>query len=257
LIVAYRGFATGGGDETKLAFVELAEAQRRALSHEPLGAIPLIRRARETFANRGLDDYVARASAVEGLALDALGRVEEAVRAFHEALPVFEQLELWSNYIGALNGAATSLSRMGRHDEARRQYARALRRLSAQKHGFWLGYVRIGLAEALFAAGRFREAAMSAARAAKVFHHCGLRAQSLIALLLEVESWARNADLRRAQHQLSLFWTEIGREGLLDQAIIDDLNEALSGTNPNFAKLGSLRALAGVQIEERYRASRP
>jgi tetratricopeptide (TPR) repeat protein len=254
LAVAYRGFAKGGGDESKLAFVELAEAQRRALSHDPLSAIALTRRARETFADRGQDDYVARASVVEGLAFYALDRDEDALRAYREALPVFERCQLWSNYVGALNSLATSLSRLGRHHEARREYARALRHFSSEEHRYWLGYLRIGFAEALFAAGRFVEAAVAAARAAGVFSECGLRAQSLTAMLLEVESWARSRDLDRARHRLHLFWIEIDRDGHLDRVVIDELNSALSGANPNFERLASLRELAGNQIQKRYSA---
>jgi tetratricopeptide (TPR) repeat protein len=254
LIVAYRGFAEGGGDETRLAFVELAEAQRRALSHEPLTAIALARRARETFADRGVEDYAARTWVAEGLALYELDRDEEALRAYREALPVFERNRLWSNYVGALNSIATSLSRLGRYQEARREYARALRHLSRNEHRSWLGYVRVGFAEALFAAGRFAEAARSAGRAAKVFSDCQLRAQSLTATLLEVESWARHGDRARAQHRLSLFWVEVERDGHLDQVILEDLAEALSGSNPNFEKLATFRELASDQIQERYRA---
>ena len=252
LVVAYRGFAEGGGDETKLAFVELAEAQRRALSHEPLSAIPLARRARKTFGDRGLDDYAARTLVAEGLALYELDRDEDALRAYRAALPVFETSRLWSNYVGALNSIATSLNRLGRHEEARREYARALRHLSRGEHRSWLGYVRIGLAEALFAAGRFAEAATAAGRAARVFGDSQLRAQSLIAMLLEVESWARHGDLARAELRLRLFWIEVERDGHLDRVVLEDLEAALSGSNPSFERLATLRELASAQIQERY-----
>jgi tetratricopeptide (TPR) repeat protein len=202
-----------------------------------------------------MDDYAARTWVAEGLALYGLDRDEDALRAYRKALPVFERCRLWSNYVGALNSIATSLSQLGRHEEARREYARALRHLSRNEHRSWLGYVRIGFAEALFAAGRFADAATSAGRAAKVFSDCQLRAQSLIAMLLEVESWARHGDLARAQHRLSLFWIEVERDGHLDRVILEDLAGALSGSNPNFEKLATLRELASDQIQERYRAS--
>jgi tetratricopeptide (TPR) repeat protein len=254
LVVAYRGFAAGGGDETKLAVVELAEAQRRALSYEPLPALALTRRAHETFQDRGLDDYAARARVIEGLAFYALHRDEDAVRAYREALPTFESHCLWSNYVGALNSIATSLSRLGRHEEARREFARALRRFSQQEHRYWLGYLRIGLAESLFAAARFDEAAGAAARASKVFDDCRLRAQALIAMLLEIESWARSGNVSRAQLRLGLFWAEVERDGQrLDPVIIRDLGRALSGANPNFERLAELREAAAHQVEELYR----
>jgi tetratricopeptide (TPR) repeat protein len=254
LIVAYRGFAAGGGDETKLALVELAEAQRRALSREPLPAVALTRRARETFEDRGLDDYAARASVVEGLALYALDRDEDAIRAYREAVPTFESLRLWSNYVGALNSIATSLNRLGRHEEARREYAKALRHFSQHEHRFWLGYLRIGLAESLFAAGHYDEAAVAAARASRIFGDCRLRAQALIALLLEIESWGRHGDIALAQVRLGVFWAEVERDGKgLDRVIVEELGRALAGAKPNFERLASLREATANQIQEIYR----
>jgi tetratricopeptide (TPR) repeat protein len=215
----------------------------------------LVRRARGTFTDLDLEDYVARAFVVEGLALYALDRDEDAVRAYRKALPTFERLGLWSNYVGALNSIATSLSRLKRHDDARREYARALRHFSVEEHRYWQGYLRLGLAEALVAGGRFRQAAVSAGRAAKVFDDSNLRAQYLISLLLEIESWARCNDLARARHRLQLFWIEAERDGRLDRAIIDALSRALSGANPAFEELPHLRELAGNQIQERYQSA--
>ena len=249
LLVAYRSFARGAGDETSLAVVELTEAQRRAFVHEGASSLILARRAGATFKAQGMEDLAARAWMAEGLAYSELGREEDAVQAFRRALPIFEQYELWSNYVGALNSIATSLTTLGRVDEARREYARALRRFSQERHRYWLGYIRTGLAETLFAAGRFSEAAISSARAAQVFRNCGLRANALIASLLEIEGWARHGSLERARHRLSLFWDEIQRDRTIDPAVARDIAAALSGTNPDFERLAMLRQQAEALLQ--------
>jgi tetratricopeptide (TPR) repeat protein len=245
LLTAYRSFAQTG-DETGMAIVELTEAQRRAFTHEGSTALALAERARTTFESRGLDDLAARAMVAEGLAYSALDRQEEAVLAYRGALPVFERYGLWSNYVGALNSIGTCLTKLSRLDEARREYARAFRRFSRETDRYWIGFLRTGLAETLFAARRYQEAAVSASRAAQAFRDLGLRANALIATLLEVESWARHGSMGRARHRLELFWTEVQSEQLLDPSVMRDLAGALAGRNPDFERIALLRA----QVEE-------
>ena len=246
LVFSYRAFARGGGGEMDLAHVELVEAQRRAFANEGEGALALARRAQTTFEELGLDDFAARAIGARGLAYSTLGREEDAVRCFREALPVYERHELWSNYVGCLNSIATSLNSLGRAEEARREYARALRRFSQERHRYWLGFLRTGLAETLFAAGRFSEASVAAARAAQVFRDAGMRAYSYIATLLEIESRARQGSLDRARHRLDLLRREISRDRTVDPSVIREIADALSAADPDLERLGTLR----LQVEE-------
>lgn len=254
LVVAYRAFVEGRGDEASLALVEMTEAQRRAFVHDGATALALARRAGATFEDLGLEDSAARALVVEGLAHFALGQQEDAIRCYRKALPVFERQQLWSNYVGALNSIATSLTTLDRLDEARREYARALRRFSQDRHRYWLGYLRIGFAETLFAGARFAEAAVSASRAARVFANAGLRVNSLIATLLEVECWARSGSISRAQHRLDLFWSDVERDRALDRAVVRELEEALSGANPDYQRLSNLREQIGETLRQRLKA---
>jgi tetratricopeptide (TPR) repeat protein len=246
LVLAYRAFARGGGGEIDLALVESVEAQRRAFANEGAGALVLARRAQTTFEELGVDDLAARAIGARGLAFSTLGREEDAVRCFREALPVYERHELWSNYVGCLNSIATSLNRLGRVDEARREYARALRRFSQERHRSLLGYLRTGLAETLFGAGRFSQASVAAARAAQVFRDAGMRATGYIATLLEIESRVRQGSLDRARHRLDLLRREISRDPTLDPSVIREIADALSVADPDMERLGTLR----LQIEE-------
>ena len=81
-----------------------------------------------------LEDKQARCRGAEGMALFQLDRFRESAEAFRSALGVFETYQLWNNYVGTLNSIAAALVRMGRLNEARREYARALRKLSRERH---------------------------------------------------------------------------------------------------------------------------
>ncbi|HSS44022.1 MAG TPA: hypothetical protein VLO07_01680, partial [Thermoanaerobaculia bacterium] len=159
LEVAYRSFARAGGDEVSFAVVEHLESQRRSFIGKGREGLLLARRTARTFHALGLEDMYARAKVAEGLALFCLGKQEEAVAAYRVALPVFERQGVWNNYVGALNSVGTSLQKLGRVNEARREYALALKRLLRERHRSFLAFLRHGLADVLFSAGHYRDAA--------------------------------------------------------------------------------------------------
>ncbi len=253
--LAYRSFARGGGDEVSLALVEHLESQRRSFTGKGHEGLLLARRAVATFEALSLEDLYARAKVAEGNALFQLGRQEEAVAVYRVALPVFERQGLWSNYVGALNNIGASLQKLGRLDEARREYARALKRLSRERHRSFLAFVRHGLADVLFSAGHYREAALSLAQATRLYADCGLFAGSLAASLFEVESWARSGDLVRARHRLEIFRGQVARHGALDPSVARQIEDALSGNHPDFEKITDLRQHAKGILNERLGAT--
>jgi tetratricopeptide (TPR) repeat protein len=248
LRVAYRAFGLTG-DETNLAIVELNESQRRSFIGRGRSARILARRARGTFEDRGLDDLAAQALVTEGLAFYDLDMQEEAVAAYRLALPVFERAGLWSNYVGALNSLATSLTKLGRLDEARAECARALRRFSSREHRSWQGFLRIGIAELLHSAGRFQEGAHSAAAAGRVFSDSGLRANALIAWLLEIDCWAKQGNGERARARLESLVRAVERdEASVTRTVRRELEAALHSPDPRFRRLASLRTRLVEQI---------
>jgi tetratricopeptide (TPR) repeat protein len=248
---AYQDFALLG-DETGVARVEQLEAQRRFFTGHGGEALILARRAATTFALLGLDDEKARARGAEGMALFQLGRWQAAADAFGEALRVFESYQSWSNYVGTLNSIANSLVKMGRLDEARREYAKALRRLSREQHRSWVPFIRKGLAEVLFSAGLYREAAVQASRAVRLYAESGQVSRSLMASLFEAESWARAGDLSRARHRLELFGAEIRQQGILDPTLAGLIEEALSGRSVDFQAIVNLREWTDAALRERF-----
>jgi tetratricopeptide (TPR) repeat protein len=250
--IAYSSFGRCG-DETSLASVELFESQRRSFVGRGHEALLLAQRAAFTFETLGLEDYAARAKVAQGLALFDLGRQDDAVRAYREALPVFEKHGLWSNYVGALNSIGTSLAKLSSLDEARKEYARALRRLSRDQHRSWLGFIRHGLADVLFTAGKYREAAIALAQASRIYAGSGLLARSLLASLFEIESWARSGDMARARHRLGIFRSELARHGTLDLSVAWQIENALEGLDPELGNIAELRQAAEGILSDQLR----
>ena len=248
---AYRDFGDSTGDDLSLAVVELGESQRRAFAGDASGGFVLARRALATFEEMGLEDFVARARVAEGTCLAKVDRLGEALEAFRSTLPVFQKHELWSNYVGAVNAAAATLSMLGRLDEARREYARSLKVVSRQRHAAWVGYIRNGLALVLFKAGNYREAALAFLQASKRFREVGNVANALTASLYEIESWAVCGETARASQRFEIFRIDVAHHDALDPAIVGQLEEALSGSHPDLKEVAALRESAGQMLRER------
>ena len=240
LEIAYRSFGRATNDEVSLATVELLESQRRFFLDRPQEALVLARRCGGTFEELDVQDARARSHVAEGIALFSLGDHEPALALFRRAHLVFEELGLWSNSINCLNNIGACLQKVGRLDDARREYARALRRFSRDHHRS-LAFIRHGLAEVLFAASRYREAALSLSQAVRLYSELGLPARALTASLLEIESWARSGDTDRARRRLEILQADIARHPDLDPVISRQIHDALSGDQPDFESVAGLR----------------
>jgi len=248
---AYRGFGESTGDDLSLAIVELCESQRRAFAGDPAAGLSLARRARATFEELELEEHVARARVAEGISLSKLGKENEALEVFQSAVPVFQKSELWSNYVGAVNAVGACLARQGRLDEARREYARALRSVSRDRHAAWVAYIRNGLGLVLFQAGNYRGAALAFLQTSRLFREVGNTANALTAALYEIESWALCGQPARAAQRFEIFRTEVARHNALDPAIVRQLEAVLSGSDPNLEEVAALRRSAGQMLRER------
>ena len=246
--IAYRSFGRAGGDEISLATVEHLEAQRRAFLDRGAEALLLASRAAATFEEFGLDDRLARAKVCQGLAFFALGQQETAIECYRAALPVFESEMLWSNYVTTLNSIATSYEKLGRLDDARREYARALRSISREEHRSVVAFIRHGLATLLFKSDRFREAAISFGQASRLYAEAGLHPRAIIASLYEIESWARSSDEGRARHRLEILRTELQRHPVLDGSVAARVQAAFAGATADLAMLAETRREAEASL---------
>ncbi|MGH9443934.1 MAG: hypothetical protein ACRD16_16840, partial [Thermoanaerobaculia bacterium] len=142
-------------------------------------------------------------------------------------------------------------SELGRLDEARREYARALKVISRQRHAAWVGYIRNGLALVLLRAGSDREAALAFLQTSKLFREVGNINNALTASLYEIESWARCGETTRAAQRLEIFRIDVAEHDALDPVIVRQLEEARSGSHPDLEEVASLRESAGQMLRER------
>ena len=250
---AYGAFARGSVSERRLASVELAEAQRRAFLDRADEALHLAGRARLTFQSLGMEDEAARAAAAHAIALSYLARDEEALEEFRSILPVLAQHERWSPYVSTLNGIGFCLLRLGRVEEARREYARALRLVGREARPAVHAFIRANLARTLFEGKRYGDAARAFDGAARLFASQGATGDELTMLLLRVEALARSGSAVVARGLLGEVSRRVRALGAVDAAVLESLEAALRGDLPDVDLLQVLRTRAEVQISERLR----
>jgi tetratricopeptide (TPR) repeat protein len=252
---AYRSLRwESDADEIRIALTEYSDSQRRSFAGSPAQGLVLARRARETFDRFGLEDFSARARVAEGIALCLLGKDEEALGYFRSAIPVFEAHGLWSNSVSVVNDLGFCLARLGRLAEARREFSRALKKVSRERHPSLLAFTRYGLARVLFFGEDYAGAAKSFSQAAGLFQELEQTGDVLAANLWEIESWARSGDSARARHRLEIFRAILGRTPALDAFIVQQLQDALSGRDPDLERIGELRERAETALRERFDA---
>ena len=118
----------------------------------------LLKRARKAFEALGQDQFVARCEAAIGTVFANRGDDGSALPHFDRAMALFDPTSEKLALPMTLNNQASSLARLGRYDEARMRYARALS--IGLRHGLMshIRYVRSGLAELDLLRGRFAQA---------------------------------------------------------------------------------------------------
>jgi tetratricopeptide (TPR) repeat protein len=123
----------------------------------------LLKRALAVFAEFGQEHLAGRAHAGLGSLFVHKGQFELALEYFDAALRSFES----ESHAGSqrttmlLNNRATALMRLGRFDEARATFAKALNFGRRHNHASHLFFIRTGLAELDFRRGQYRRALRS------------------------------------------------------------------------------------------------
>lgn len=250
---AYGAFGRGSLSERRLAAVELTEAQRRAFLDRATEALHLADRARLTFQALGLEDEAARAGAAHAIALSYLDRDEEAVEEFRKALPPLASAERWNAFVGVLNCLGFSLLRLSRIDEARREYANALRQIGRDARPAVHAFLRANLARTLFEGGRYADAARAFEAAAGLFARQESRGDELTMQLLRVEAFVRGGAPDQARQSLSALSEGVKALRAVDPDLLASLEAALQGDLPDVDLVETLRNRAQKQIAERLR----
>jgi len=127
------------------------------------------------------------------------GRLDEAIAWDRRAAEQFDRIRHGSGRATAYGNLASHLVLRGNYDEALEQAERALEIARAIDHTYTIADVFQTIASARMGRGEFTEAAARAEEAAELFVRMGARPQSAEALRLAAEAWAKAGNEERAR----------------------------------------------------------
>jgi len=148
------------------AVAEYFEASAASFQRDYDVAAALLRKARATFAAFGQEHWVGRAVQAEATLTAQRGDNEAALPLFDEALRRLDPVLEAHVVVATLVNKASTLSHLGRMDEARSTYARALRSALRFRVDYGVQVIRNGLAEIDFKRGDLNRALTSFRRLA-------------------------------------------------------------------------------------------
>lgn len=140
------------------ALCDYFEGEAATFGRDYAAAEELIRNALKTFEEFGQDHFLARSEAAIGTILENRGDHSAAIPYFDRAIALLDSEKDARALTMTLNNRASSLARLGRFDDARSSYARALNLALRNEFMSPLRYVRTGLAELDFLRGQYARA---------------------------------------------------------------------------------------------------
>ncbi|HQQ76911.1 MAG TPA: tetratricopeptide repeat protein [Thermoanaerobaculia bacterium] len=140
------------------ALCDYFEGEAATFGRDYAAAEELIRSALKTFEEFGQDHFLARSEAAIGNILATQGSQVEALEYFERAVMHFDPDKDARALTMTLNNRATSLAQIGRFDDARATYAKALTLALRNDFVTHLRYIRTGLAELDFLRGQYARA---------------------------------------------------------------------------------------------------
>ncbi|HEV8268303.1 MAG TPA: tetratricopeptide repeat protein [Thermoanaerobaculia bacterium] len=213
-------FSAAGDAGFADALCDYFEGSAMSWAKDYTGSERLLKKALAVFAEFGQDHLSGRAEGALGLVYTQRGDHERALAYFGLALEHLDEERDANAYASLLNNRAATLKQMGRLDEARIAYARALK--AARKLGASLiqHRIRFGLAEIDARRGVYARALRSFLDLAGAARESGLGGDELIERLYAAECLGR---LGRLQ-EMTGFVLELQREA---KAGLFGMSEAL------------------------------
>jgi len=204
--IAARGLFESAGDTGfGRALADLYEGQAASFANQFGVAERLLKNALGTFAEFGQDHLQARAEGVLGTLFLQRGINERALSHLENAMAGFDPERDVRPYLAALNNRSMALSRLGRFQEARASYARALNLALKQRSHSLLHQVRNGLAEMDFRRGRYVRALAGFSELWKDAVRAGFENEAIFAHLYVAECLGRlerEAEMAESIHTL-------------------------------------------------------
>jgi tetratricopeptide (TPR) repeat protein len=151
-------FVEAGDAGFGAALCDYYEGEAATFGRDYATAERLIRSALTTFEEYGQDFLLAKALAAMGTVLENQGNHAAALPFFSRAVMLFDPERDARPLTMTLNNRANALAQMGRFDEARATYAKALTLALRNDFSSHLRYIRSGLAELDFLRGQYPRA---------------------------------------------------------------------------------------------------
>lgn len=151
-------FAEAGDLGFGAALCDYYEGEAASFGRDYDTAEQLIQNALRTFEEFGQNFLLAKAEAAIGTVMGNRGRHEFALPHFDRAIALYEPDRDARALTVTLNNRANSLAQLGRFDEARASYAKALNLALRNELLSPLRYIRTGLAELDFLRGQYARA---------------------------------------------------------------------------------------------------
>ena len=140
------------------ALCDYHEGEAANLARRYDDAEALVRKALLTFEEFGQDHLLAKSEAVLGTIVSNRGEHERALPHFDRANALYDSEKDARALTMTLNNRANSLAQLGRFDDARASYAKALNIALRQGFASHLRFIRTGLAELDFLRGQYARA---------------------------------------------------------------------------------------------------
>lgn len=215
------------------ALCDYYEGAAASFQREYAFAEEVLRRALAVFTEFGQDHLIGRAEAALGTLLSNKGDFERSLPHFDRALNVLDAASEPQRITMAHNNRATTLMRLGRFDEARASFAKALNLARHNSQGSHVFFIRVGLAELDFCRGQYQRA-LRAFRdliresnplaSARLLVLARLFSAECLARLGNVSSMSREIDSLRKSRQVTPFGPSPALGELfmcLDQGMLD------------------------------------
>jgi tetratricopeptide (TPR) repeat protein len=188
---ARRYFRESGDLGFGAALCDYYEGQAAGFANDYVAAESLLKRALAVFSEFGQGQLIGRGEAALGTVLGQRGDAHRALVCFDRALEFLDPETDSRPLTMVLNNRAHTLARLGRFDEARATFARALN--LARRHGYKSSvfFVRTGLADLDFRRGQYARALRTFIDLSREAGEIGAPMQVLFARLYVAECHAR------------------------------------------------------------------
>jgi tetratricopeptide (TPR) repeat protein len=195
-IAARELFESAGDSGFGLALADYYEGQAAGFARDYTGAERLLKSALKVFAEFGQNHLMGRAEAALGTLFGQKGDAVRSLQYLDHAVQMLDPETDARPLTMVLNNRAQTLARLGRFDEARAGYARALtaaRKLDSKAHLFT---IKTGLADLDFRRARFDRALVAFNELSREATESGYENEFVITRLYVAECFGRLAQDR-------------------------------------------------------------